>query len=93
MTWYAVYEQVSGRLVSVGTVVASPLPKGLTTAQFPQLPHDSQMWDEPARTFVPRPPKQVIDPEGDPELTAIRAELDRLNPSQRQAVRRLLDNA
>ena len=61
MVWYALYETINGKLVSVGTVIADPLPTGLTSISLPDKPADNQMWDEVTRAFVPRPAKVLVD--------------------------------
>lgn len=51
--WYAVYETATGALRSVGTVLADPLPAGLSSVAIGQ-DHPSGDWDSASRTFVPR---------------------------------------
>jgi hypothetical protein len=56
----AVYETATGRLVSVGTVVASPLPAGLTSvvlspADAQGLLNGSRRWDAATRAVVATP--------------------------------------
>lgn len=60
--WYAVHDE-SGRLLSVGTTLADPLPDGLTAVVLAGEPDlASQQWDEAARDFVSRPQARVMDP-------------------------------
>lgn len=61
MSWFLVYETATGRLVSQGTVLADPLPRGLTSVDVGTKPDDSLMWDEASRSMVPRPTRQLVD--------------------------------
>lgn len=85
MPWYAVYETTTGKLVSLGTVLAQTLPANLTAKDLGlNKPPDLQMWDEATRSFVPRPAKVLVDRVAgliaDPVLASTWA---RLTPSQR----------
>jgi hypothetical protein len=60
-TWYAVYEERTGRLVSIGTVLPDTLPPGLTSKEIAAQPRDDQMWDEVVQDLVDRPPPVVGD--------------------------------
>lgn len=56
----AVYQNTTGQLVSVGTVVADPLPAGLTSVALSApdeagLANGSRMWDPATRTVVATP--------------------------------------
>lgn len=74
MAWSAVYDSVTGRLISVGQVVASPLPSTMSAEALAGFPDPSQMWDEVARVFVARPAPVVGDRVADfmaqPEITS-----------------------
>ena len=62
--YYAIYEIDSGRLRSWGSVIADDSilsAAGLAKLLIPGPPPDDQMWDEPTRTFVPRPVKVPRD--------------------------------
>lgn len=62
MTWYAVYETTTGRLVSIGDQVADPLPDGLIAAELASAPDlRSVMWDNVARAFTNRPAPVLVD--------------------------------
>ncbi|MCC6192057.1 MAG: hypothetical protein IT318_23760 [Anaerolineales bacterium] len=62
MAWQALYETATGRLVSVGSVVAEPLPAGLAALALAGPPNvDGEMWDAGTRAFVARPAKVLID--------------------------------
>lgn len=91
MPWFLVYETATGRLVSQGTVLADPLPRGLTSVDVGTKPDDSLMWDASARVFVSRPAKILVDRVddivNDPTITPA---LGRLNAQQLQAVRDVL---
>lgn len=50
MTWFAVWQTASGDLVSVGTVVASPLPAGLSTTDLGANP-PSGVWNKVTHVF------------------------------------------
>lgn len=51
MAWFAVIDESSGALVSVGTVVADPLPKGLSAIALTQE-RPTGAWDAALRAFV-----------------------------------------
>lgn len=51
--WYAVCED-DGSLVSIGTVVADPLPKGLVVYEIPERPFVPSIWDKQEHKFVPK---------------------------------------
>ncbi len=54
MTWYAVYRASNGQLVSVGEVVADPLPDGLASVAIDGPDIGTHEWDAAALSFVPR---------------------------------------
>lgn len=56
--WYAVYRSDSGALVSVGTVLADPLPEGLEVREYADWPVGA--WDAETRSFVIQPPPPVV---------------------------------
>ena len=62
MTWYAVYRVLDGGLVSVGTVVAVPLPPELAAVEFPDRPEG--MWDPATHTFRTRPRLRLTAQDG-----------------------------
>lgn len=90
--WYAIVERATGRLLSVGTVLPptpdspDPLPATVEARPIPAPPADNEMWDEAARTFVPRPPKPSPKTQmtADPAFTALPA-------ASRNVVRLLID--
>lgn len=53
MTWFAVYEVESGRLVSQGSVVADPLPEGLAAVEIVEQNPEGMIWSPEVRGFVP----------------------------------------
>ena len=61
MAFYAIYETASGRLRSLGSIKADPLPAGLTAADITNPPADNTMWDETTRAFVARSAKVLVD--------------------------------
>ena len=60
MPWYAVYESATGRLESIGEIIADPLRPDLQ-AKLIDAPPDWDLveWDATLLDFVPRPPKPV----------------------------------
>lgn len=62
MAWLAVFNSTTGDLVSVATVVANPLPDGLTSVTLASEPDLKLLvWDKVTRTFLARPAKVMID--------------------------------
>ena len=61
MTWFAVYETTGGRLRSLGTVIADPLPAGLSSKDVGETQPDG-VWNESTLDFDPRPVKRVFSP-------------------------------
>ena len=64
MTTYCLYTTATGKLVSIGTVLADPLPADLTALalsaeQAEGLKSGSLKWDEATRSLVPTPPPAV----------------------------------
>ncbi len=53
--WFAIYQTANGTLVSLATVVADPLPAGLTKKVVAERPPDSQ-WSTTLLDWEPRPP-------------------------------------
>ena len=49
--WFAVYHDPNGELVSTGTVIADPLPPGLSKKQLAGPPGD-QVWDTGTLNFI-----------------------------------------
>ena len=61
MSWHLLYNTTTGTSVSIGTVIADPLPAGitalpLTDEQGEGLQNGSLKWDEATRSLVPTPP-------------------------------------
>jgi len=59
--WHLLYNTATGASVSIGTVIADPLPEGitalpLTDAEGQGLQNGSLKWDEETRTLIPTPP-------------------------------------
>ena len=62
--WNILYNTASGQSVSIGTVIANPLPAGitalpLTDEQGEGLQNGSLIWDAATRTLIPTPPPSV----------------------------------
>lgn len=61
MTWFLIIEKDTGKLRSQGTVLGDKIDPAYEVVELPDQPKDSEMWDENARRFVPRPPKILGD--------------------------------
>jgi hypothetical protein len=64
MNWHLLYNTTTGQSVSIGTVIADPLPEGitalpLTDAEGEGLQIGSLKWDEETRSLVPTPPPSM----------------------------------
>jgi hypothetical protein len=64
MNWHLLYNTTTGQSVSIGTVIADPLPAGitaqpLTDEQGEGLQNGSLIWDAASRTLIPTPPPTV----------------------------------
>jgi hypothetical protein len=62
--WHLLYNTTTGESVSIGTVIADPLPSGitalpLTDAEGEGLQNGSLIWDAATRTLIPTPPPSV----------------------------------
>jgi hypothetical protein len=62
--WHLLYNTTTGESVSIGTVIADPLPKGitalpLTDEQGEGLQNGSLIWDAASRTLIATPPPAV----------------------------------
>jgi hypothetical protein len=62
--WHLLYNTASGQSVSIGTVIADPLPEGitalpLTDAEGEGLQNGSFIWDAATRTLIATPPPAV----------------------------------
>ena len=62
--WHLLYNTTTGQSVSIGTVIADPLPEGitalpLTDEQGEGLQNGSLIWDAATRTLIPTPPPAV----------------------------------
>ena len=56
MTWFAVYETETGKLRSLGTVVADPLPEGLSSVSIGAARPTTMLWNESTLAFdIPAP--------------------------------------
>lgn len=54
--WYAVYITATGQLISVGSVLANPLPAELSVKQFDSEPDAALVeWDIVTLSFIPHP--------------------------------------
>jgi hypothetical protein len=62
--WHLLYNSATGASVSIGTVIADPLPEGITALplsdeQGAGLQNGSLKWDEHTRTLIATPPPAV----------------------------------
>jgi hypothetical protein len=62
--WHLLYNTTTGQSVSIGTVIADPLPAGitalpLTDEQGEGLQNGTLIWDAASRTLIPTPPPSV----------------------------------
>ena len=62
--WHLLYNTATGQSVSIGTVIADPLPAGITAlplsdAEGEGLQNGSLIWDAATRTLIPTPPPAV----------------------------------
>ena len=62
--WHLLYNTTTGESVSIGTVIADPLPEGitalpLTDEQGEGLQNGSLIWDAATRTLIPTPPPSM----------------------------------
>ena len=62
--WHLLYNTTTGQSVSIGTVIADPLPADLTALpltdeQGEGLQNGSLIWDAATRTLIPTPPPAV----------------------------------
>jgi len=83
--WHILYNTTTGESVSIGTVIADPLPEGLTALpltdeQGEGLQNGSLIWDAATRTLIPTPP---------PAVTAEEAVAAYFSPYQIAALQRL----
>jgi hypothetical protein len=66
VSWYAVYDVASGRLVSQGSVAPdNDLPEGQRTKVFEVAPTQNTQWEDGSLTFTARPAKVLVDRLGD----------------------------
>jgi hypothetical protein len=64
MNWHLLYNSTTGQSVSIGTVIADPLPEGitalpLTDEQGEGLQNGGLIWDAASRTLIATPPPSV----------------------------------
>jgi hypothetical protein len=64
MNWHLLYNTTTGESVSIGTVIADPLPEGitalpLTDAEGEGLQNGTLIWDAATRTLIPTPPPSM----------------------------------
>ncbi len=62
--WHLLYNTTTGESVSIGTVIADPLPAGITAlplsdAEGEGLQNGSLIWDAATRTLIPTPAPAV----------------------------------
>ena len=64
MNWHLLYNTTTGESVSIGTVIADPLPEGitalpLTDAEGEGLQNGTLIWDDASRRLIPTPPPSM----------------------------------
>lgn len=99
--WYAVHDIATGRLESVGTVVAPPAvlkAKGLEAVEVGDAAPDFEQveWEPQGKRFKAREPRDHAAEflkRDDGELPAFRDVLDGLKPSEQAIIRRVLTQA
>lgn len=75
-TWFAIYREITGELVSVGTAVAEKLPTGLKAIPLTERPDFGKVqWDAATRTLKARP---APPPPPETQLDRIEAKLNDL---------------
>jgi len=62
--WHLLYNSATGESVSIGTIIADPLPAGitalpLTDAEGEGLQNGTLIWDAATRTLIPTPPPVI----------------------------------
>jgi hypothetical protein len=85
MNWHLLYNSTTGQSVSIGTVIADPLPAGITAlpladAEGEGLQNGTLIWDAASRSLIPTPP---------PTVTAEQAVSAFFTPYQTIALQRL----
>ena len=103
MPWYALYDKLTGRLHSLGTILAEKIPDSLAVKELSGWGEsDNQaeaeppgiMWDEVTRDFIARPPKVLIDRLEDiitnPDYAEFKEVWDLLNATRKQKVKNAL---
>ncbi len=70
MTWYVVYDDATGFLVSVGEVLPAVIPSGLIARDVGMTRPGGQDWDSATRDYVTRIPEVITDPVADTLDTA-----------------------
>lgn len=74
--WYAIFDIVTGRLLSLTTVQPQTLPDGLGIVTVgTTYPVDTHMWDDATRAFVPRQASAPVDRLDDLDTAVTFAEL------------------
>jgi hypothetical protein len=64
MNWHLLYNTTTGQSVSIGTVIADPLPAGITAqplsdAEGEGLQNGTLIWGAATRSLIPTPPPTV----------------------------------
>jgi hypothetical protein len=64
MNWHLLYNTATGQSVSIGTVIADPLPEGITAlplsdAEGEGLQNGTLVWDAASRALIPTPPPSM----------------------------------
>lgn len=78
MTWHLLYNDATGKAVSIGTVIADPLPDGIVAVVLSDADADAlgktRQWDATTRTVIDRTPDPV-EPSIEDRIAALEAAL------------------
>jgi len=94
--WFAIYEKATGRLRSLASVKSDPLSEELDFVEFADRPDVSaDMWDAATTSYIPRPPKVLIDRfDGDllthPKFKGFREVYDNLSNPDKNKIRKVI---
>ncbi len=91
MIWHMVHDTATGEGVSIGSVIADPLPDGLTATPLTDADADAILagtlaWDSATRSTIPT----IVTPPNDTQVDDIAAALANLPPATLAALRAAL---
>lgn len=92
MAWYALVRDSDGELVSIGTVLANPLPAGIVALALPGEPsYSTTIWDAGTRTFITRPLPPPMSDRADDVIADSDLAVLLTNDTRRQQLRTVLE--